>query len=70
MIIIVFSKEWIVKVCISNDYGILIGDLPLKRNLTVLALGDISVSMNWLIFGDLVKILMYWKLEVFGMDYV
>ena len=58
MIIIIFSREWIVKVCISNDYGILIGDVPLKRNLIVLALGDVSVSMNWLIFSDLVKILM------------
>ena len=70
MIIIIFSREWIVKVCISNDYGILIGDVPLKRNLIVLALGDVSVSMNWLIFGDLVKILMYWKLEVFEIYYV
>ena len=70
MIIITFSREWIVKVCISDDQGILIGNVPLKRNLIVLALGDVSVSMNWLIFGDLVKILMYWKLEVFGMDYV
>ena len=70
MIIIIFSREWIVKVCISDDYGILIGDLPLKRNLIVLAMGDVSVSMNWLIFGDLVKILMYWKLKVFEMDYV
>ena len=59
MIIIIFSREWIVKVCISDYYGILIGDVPLKRNLIILALGDVSVSMNWLIFGDLVKILMY-----------
>ena len=70
MIIIIFSREWIVKVCISDDYGILIGDVPLKRNLILLALGDVSVSMNWLISGDLVKILRYWKLKVFGMDYV
>ena len=70
MIIIIFSREWIVKVCISDDYEILIGDVPLKRNLIVLALGDVSVSMNWLIFGDLMKILMYWKLEVFEKNYV
>ena len=70
MIIIIFSREWIVKVYISDDHGILIGDVPLKRNLIVLALGDVSVSMNWLIFGDLVKILIYWKLEVFRIDYV
>ena len=36
----------------------------------VLALGDVSVSMNWMIFGGLVKIVIYWKLKVFGMDYV
>ena len=59
MIIIILPKEWIVKVFISDDYGILIVDIPLKMNLNVLALGDVSVSMNWLIFGDLVKILMY-----------
>ena len=70
MIIIIFSREWIVKVYLSDDHGILIGDVPLKRNLIVFVLGDVSVSMNWLIFGDLVKILMYWKLEVSGMDYV
>ena len=70
MIIIIFSREWVVKICISDDYGILIGDVPLKRNLIVLALDDVSVSMNWLIFGDFVKILMYWKLEVFEIYYV
>ena len=70
MIIIKLSREWIVKVFISDDYGILIVDVPLKMNLIVLALGGVSVSMNWLIFGGLVKIVMYWKLEVFGMDYV
>ena len=70
MIIIIFSREWIVKVYISDDHGILIGDVPLKRNLIVFVLGDVSVSMNWLIFGDLVKILMYWKLEVFEKNYV
>ena len=69
MIIIILPREWIVKVFISDDYGILIVDVPLKMNLIVLALGDVSVSMNWLIFGGLVKILMYWKLEVFGIDY-
>ena len=70
MIIIILLKKWIVKAFISNDYGILIVDVPLKMNLIVLALGDVSVSMNWLIFGGLVKIVMYWKLEFFGMDYV
>ena len=70
MIIIILPREWIVKVFISDDYGILIVDIPLKMNLIVLALGDVSVSMNWLIFGDLVKILMYWKLEVFEIYYV
>ena len=70
MIIIILPREWIVKVFISDDYGILIVDVPLKMNLIVLALGDVSVSMNWLIFGGLVKIVMYWKLKVFGMDYV
>ena len=70
MIIIILPREWIVKVFISDDYGSLIVDVPLKMNLIVLALGDVSVSMNWLIFGGLVKIVMYWKLEVFGIDYV
>ena len=70
MIIIILSREWIVKVFISDDYGILIVDIPLKMNLNVLALGDVSVSMNWMIFGGLVKIVIYWKLKVFGMDYV
>ena len=70
MIIIILPREWIVKVFINNDYGVLIVDVPLRMNLIVLALGDVSVSMNWLIFGDLVKILMCWKLKVFGMDYV
>ena len=67
MIIIILLKKWIVKAFISNDYGILIVDVLLKTNLIVLALGDVSVSMNWLIFYGLVKIVMYWKLEVFGM---
>ena len=70
MIIIILSREWIVKVFISDDYGILIVDVPLKMNLNVLALGDVSVSMNLLSFGGLVKIVIYWKLEVFRMDYV
>ena len=70
MIIIILPKEWIVKVFISDDYGILIVDVPLKMNLIVLALGDVSVSMNWLIFGGFTKIVMYWKLKVFRMDYV
>ena len=70
MIIIILPREWIVKVFISDDYGILIVDIPLKMNLNVLALGDISVSMNWLIFAGLDKIVIYWKLEVFRMDYV
>ena len=70
MIIIILSREWIVKVFINNDYGILIIDVPLKMNLIVLALGDVSVSMIGLIFGGLVKIVMYWKLEVFRIDYV
>ena len=70
MIIIILPREWIVKVFISDDYGSLIVDVPLKMNLNVLALGDISVSMNWLIFAGLDKIVIYWKLEVFEMDYV
>ena len=69
MIIIILSREWTIKVFISDDYGILIIDVPLKMNLIVLALGDVSVSMIGLIFGGLVKIVMYWKLKVFGMDY-
>ena len=70
MIIIILSREWTIKVFISDDYGILIIDVPLKMNLIVLALGDVSVSMNLLSFGGLVKIVIYWKLEVFRMDYV
>ena len=70
MIIIILSREWIVKVFMNDDYGILIVDIPLRMNLIVLALGDVSVSMNWLIFDGLVKIVMYWKLEVFRIDYV
>ena len=45
-------------------------DVSLKMNLIVSTLGDVSISMNWLIFDGLAKIVMYWKLKVFGMDYV
>ena len=49
-------------------YGISIVDVSLKMNLIVLALCDISVSINWLFLGGLVKIVMFWKLEIFGVD--
>ena len=70
MITIILPRERIVKVFISNDFRIMIIDVSLKMNLIVSTLGDVSIIMNWLIFDGLAKIVMYWKLKVFGMDYV
>ena len=49
-------------------YGISIVNVSLKMNLIVLALCDISVSIKWLFLGGLVKIAMFWKLKIFGVD--
>ena len=68
MIIIILLRVWIVKVFMIEVYGISIIDVLLKMNLIVLALCDISVSINWLFFGGLVKIVMFWKLEIFGVN--
>ena len=68
MIIIILLRVWIVKVFMIEVYGISIVDVSFKMNLIVLALCDISVSINWLFFGGLVKIVMIWKLEIFGVD--
>ena len=68
MIIIILLGVWIVRVSMIEVYGISIVDVSLKMNLIVLALCDISVSINWLFLGGLVKIVMFWKLEIFGVD--
>ena len=58
MLIIILLRVWIVKVLMIEVYGISIVDVSLKMNLIVLALCDISVSITWLFFGGLVKIVM------------
>ena len=68
VIIIILLGVWIVRVFMIEVYGILIVDLSLKMNLIVLALCNISVSINWLFLGGLVKIVMFWKLKIFGVD--
>ena len=68
MIIITLLGVWIVRVFMIEVYGISIVDVSLKMNLIVLTLCDISVSINWLFLGGLVKIVMFWKLEIFGVD--
>ena len=59
VIIIILLGEWIIKVLMIEVYGISIVDVSLKMNLIVLALCDISVSINWLFLGGLVKIVMF-----------
>ena len=68
MIIIILLRVWIVKVFMIEVYVISIVDVSLKMNLIVLTLCDISVSINWLFLGGLVKIVIFWKLEIFGVD--
>ena len=68
MIIIILLGVWIVKVFMIEVYVISIVDVSLKMDLIVLALCDISVSINWLFLGGLVKIVIFWKLEIFGVD--
>ena len=68
VMIIILLRVWIVKTFIIDIYGILTVDVPLKMNLIVLALCDFIVSMNWLFLGNLVKIVMFWKLEIFGIE--
>ena len=68
MIIITLLGVWIVRVFMIEVYGISIVDVSLKMNLIVLTLCDISVSINWLFLGGLVKIVMIWKLKIFGVD--
>ena len=65
MKIMIPMRVWIVRTFIIDVYGISTMDVLLKMNLTVLALCDFNVSMNWLFFGGLVKIVMFWKLEIF-----
>ena len=67
MIIIILLGVWIVRVFMIEVYGISIDDVSLK-NLIVLALCDTIVGINWLFLGGLVKIVMFWKLEIFGVD--
>ena len=65
MTIIISLRVWIIKTFIIDVYGSLIVDVPLKMNLIVLALYDFNVSMNWLFFGGLVEIEMFWKTRDF-----
>ena len=59
VMIIIPLRVWRVRTFIIDIYGILTVDVPLKMNLIVLALCDISVSINWLFLGGLVKIVMF-----------
>ena len=68
MMIMIRMRVWIVRSFIIDVYGILIVDMLLKMNLIVLALCDFNVSMNWLFFSGLVKIVMFWKLEIFRIE--
>ena len=68
MKIMIPMRMWIVRTFIIDVYVILIVDVLLEMNLVVLALHDSNVSMNWLFFGGLVKIIMFWKLEIFKIE--
>ena len=68
MIIMILRREWIVKTFITDVYKISTVDVLLKMNLIVLVLRDFIASMNWLFFGGLVKIVMFWKLEIFRIE--
>ena len=59
MMIMIRMRVWIVRTFIIDVYGILIVDVLLKMNLIVLALCDFNVSLNWLFFGGLVKVVMF-----------
>ena len=61
MTIIISLRVWIIGTFIIDVYGSLTVDVPLKMNLMVLTLCDFSVSMNWLFFGGLVEIEMFWE---------
>ena len=62
VMIIISLRVWIIKTFTIKVYGILTVDVLLKMNLIVLGMCDFNVSMNWLFFGGLVKIVMFWKL--------
>ena len=68
MIIMILRREWIVKTFITDVYKISTVDVLLKMNLIVLVLRDFIASMNWLFFGGLVKIVMFWKLKIFRIE--
>ena len=68
MMIMILMRMWIVRTFIINVYEILTINVLLKMNLIVLALCDFNISMNWLFFGDLVKIIMFWKLKIFRIE--
>ena len=59
MMIMIPMRVWIVRTFIIDVYRILIVDVLLKMNLIVLTLCDFNASMNWLFFGDLVKVVMF-----------
>ena len=65
MTIIISLRVWIIGTLINDIYGSLTVDVPLKMNLIVLTLCDFNVSMNWLFFGGLVEIEMFWKTRDF-----
>ena len=65
MTIIISLRVWIIGTFIIDVYGSLTVDVPLKMNLIVLALCDFNVGINWLFFGGLVKIVMFWKTRDF-----
>ena len=65
MTIIISLRVWIIGTFVIDVYGSLTVDVPLKMNLIVLALCDFNVSMNWLFFGCLVEIEMFWKIRDF-----
>ena len=75
VMIIISLRVWIVRIFIIKVYGILTVNVLIKINLIVLGMCDFNVSMNWLFFGGvsiycLVKIVMFWKLEIFRIKYV
>ena len=65
MTIIISLRVWIIGTFIIDVYGSLTVDVPLKMNLIVLTSCDFNVNMNWLFFGVLVKIEMFWKTRDF-----
>ena len=63
--IITFLRVWIIGTFIIDVYRSLTVDVPLNMNLIILALCDFNVSINWLFFGALVEIEMFWKTRDF-----